>query len=65
MNKYKLKTSGWWFDKEKEVSYQECELLADKFEETGDAYRFYKGTKKVFEVTKFVITSLEEVLTDI
>lgn len=65
MNKYKLTTSGWWFDKEKQVAYQERFVLADKYEETKDAYIFYKDNKNVFEVTKFVITSLEKIAQDV
>ncbi len=62
MNKYKLKTSGWWFDKEKEVSYQERFVFADRYEETDDAYIFYRKDENVFEVTKFIITSLEKIV---
>ncbi len=64
MNKYKIKTSGWWFDKEKQVTYQECYILADMYEESDDAYIFYRDGDNVFEVTKYVITSLEENVLD-
>ncbi|MBC8435139.1 hypothetical protein H8D91_01410 [archaeon] len=62
MDKYKIRTSGWWFVKEKKVSYQECFILADRLEETDDAYLFYNNSKNVFEVTKFVITSIDKIL---
>jgi hypothetical protein len=60
MYKYKLTTTGWWFDSKAGVTYNECYIMADEYIATGEAYLFVKNKKVIFEITKCMV-DIEEI----